>query len=128
MKTTTPIFPPESEDEAAPSDLDTEILFVFGGEEVVDTAVYTLILSSPPLPGIIFSYSWASPPCPFPPAPVLSEMSKMLKRTERGYRYPMVKTAAIVEGIRSGILTTTARGGGNEEGKEMRKTAKLNHN
>ena len=53
---------------------------------------------------------------------------KKLKRTERGYREPLVMTAAVGGGTRSDMLMTTTGGVVKNKGRRGRKTEKLNQN
>ena len=56
------------------------------------------------------------------------ESKNISKRTERGERDPVAMTEAVVGGTRSGMLMTTAGGGGNKEGRRGRKMAEMNRN
>ena len=122
-RTTTPLLPPELVALVVFYYSDPAIPFAFGGKEAMAIALDIPSLRLPSLPGIIYLSSWAHPiprPRPLPAVPV---PTNMLNMTEWGYRYPVVKTAAVRVGTRSGMLTTTAGRVGNEEGSRGRKTA-----
>ena len=119
------LLPPKLATAAAPSNSKPVIPFVLVGGKDVVTAVDTSISRSPSSPGVISFSSWDPLPRPRPlvPAP-----TKMLKRMERGYRYPTVTTAAVGGGTRLGMLMTTAGGFGEKRESIGRKTAELNWN